>query len=77
VITRIGVDKNDSMTTTHSAQPRQSQKQTGKIRRKTIETVTMETKTSAQHTASDPAIRHGEPTFRARTHPGRGRAGAG
>ncbi|NMG82791.1 MAG: DUF433 domain-containing protein [Methanosarcinales archaeon] len=29
-----------------------------------METVTMETKTSAQHIISDPAICHGEPTFR-------------
>jgi uncharacterized protein (DUF433 family) len=29
-----------------------------------METVTMETTTSAQHIASDPAICHGEPTFR-------------
>ena len=37
----------------------------------------METTTSPHYTASAPAIRHGEPTFRARTHPGRGRAGTG
>ena len=29
-----------------------------------METVTMETTTSARHIASDPAICHGEPTFR-------------
>jgi uncharacterized protein (DUF433 family) len=29
-----------------------------------METVTMETTTSAQYIASDPAICHGEPTFR-------------
>jgi len=42
-----------------------------------METVTMETKTSAQYIAADPAICHGEPTFRARTHPDRGCAGTG